>query len=291
MRVLNLNAETKLTCLLGHPVKHSASPAIHNSSYRELGLNAVYLAFDVLRIDVAIEGLRELGAVGCNITIPHKEKVMELLDSLDERASLIGAVNVIKFGDELSGFNTDVDGVDYSLELLGIRSGESALILGAGGAARAVLASISGKFPKAYISSRDIGRVERLRELCLKLGIECIPLPWEARERALDRIELLVNATPLGTGGEGMPVDASKLSGIAVLDLVYNPPETELVRIARERGCRAIGGLKMLIRQAAVSERIWFGVEPDERVMEEAALRFLGGLHESSQGQRCDNSS
>ncbi len=280
--MLNLNAETKLTCLLGHPVKHSASPVIHNSSYRELGLNAVYLAFDVLRIDVAIEGLRELGAVGCNITIPHKERVIEFLDSLDERASLIGAVNVIKFGDELLGFNTDVDGVKYSLELLGVRNGESVLILGAGGAARAVLTSISGMFSKAYISSRDIERVKRLEGLCLKLGIECIPLPWEAREQALDRVELLVNATPLGTKGEGMPIDATKLSGIAVLDLVYNPPETDLVRIARMKGCRAIGGLKMLIRQASVSERIWFGVEPDERVMEEAALRFLGGLNESS---------
>lgn len=274
---MNIDAETRLTCLLGHPVRHSASPAIHNASYRALGLNAIYLAFDVLRVRQAIEGLKELGAVGCNVTIPHKESVVELLDHVSEEARLIGAVNVVKFGDELEGFNTDVEGVRHSLKLLNA-GGEVALILGAGGAARAVLAALSGEYRKVFITSRSLERANSLLDLCSKLGIECESIAWERREFILEKADLLINATPLGTGGEEFPMDLSKLkSGAAVLDLVYNPPETHLVREARKLGCRALGGLKMLIRQAALSERIWFGVEPDEGIMEEAALKFLGG--------------
>jgi len=270
------DASTRLTCLLGHPVAHSASPAMHNASFRKLGINAVYLAFDVIRLKPALEGLRELGALGCNITVPYKEEVVMLLDLLDERAELIGAVNVVKFGEEVMGFNTDVDGVKYSLELLEA-TGDCALLLGAGGAARAVLAALQGSFDRVLIASRNVNRASALSDLCLRLGLDCIPIPWEERNRRLAEADLLVNATPLGTGGGEPPLDLSGLrSGTAVLDLVYNPVETQLVREARERGCRAIGGLKMLVRQAAMSERIWFNVDPDEGLMEEAALRFLG---------------
>ncbi|MDW8035528.1 MAG: shikimate dehydrogenase, partial [Candidatus Korarchaeum sp.] len=106
MELFDFDAETKLTCLLGHPVSHSASPAIHNVSYRKMKLNAVYLAFDVIRLRPAIYGLKELGTVGCNVTVPHKEEVIKLLDHLSEEAELIGAVNVVKFGEEVQGFNT-----------------------------------------------------------------------------------------------------------------------------------------------------------------------------------------
>lgn len=277
-----IDAETKLTCLLGHPVRHSVSPAMHNASYRVIGLNAVYLAFDVFKIKQAIEGLEELGAIGCNITIPHKESVIEFLDSLSEESRIIGAVNVVKFGDETEGFNTDVEGVRYSLKLLDAE-GETALILGAGGAARAVLAALSETFKRAIISSRNFERAKAMLKLCSELGIECEAIQWERKESVLGRADLLVNATPLGTGGEEFPMDLSKLnSSTAVLDLVYNPPETHLVKEARKIGCRALGGLKMLVRQAALSERIWFGVEPDEEVMEEAALKILGGKIGSS---------
>ncbi len=270
-----LDASTKLTCLLGHPVAHSVSPAIHNASYRKLKLNAVYLAFDVIRLRTVIEGLRELGAVGCNITAPYKEEAVRLMDRLDERAELMGAVNVVKFGEEVHGFNTDVDGVRHSLELLGA-SGDVALVLGAGGAARAVLAALRS-FKRVLVTSRNAERARSLLDLCSRLGLDCSPIPWEVRSSYLAEVDLLVNATPLGAGGEGIPIDVSEIrSGTAVLDLVYNPLETELVKEAKRRGCRAMGGLKMLIRQAAMSERIWFGVDPDEGVMEEAALMSLG---------------
>ncbi|MEM0041191.1 MAG: shikimate dehydrogenase [Candidatus Korarchaeum sp.] len=284
MEGLSLDANTKLTCLLGHPVGHSASPAIHNASYRRLGLNAVYLAFDILRLKPAIDGLRELGAIGCNITIPHKEGVVELLDHVDEEAVLVGAVNVVRFGEEVEGFNTDIEGVRYSLKLLDA-SGDKALILGAGGAARSVLAALSGSFKMVFVTSRNFERTKALASLCSKLGIDFHPLPWEERSSPLAEVDLVVNATPLGTGGGEFPLDLGKLrSDTAVLDLVYNPLETHLVREAKRRGCRAIGGLKMLVRQAAESERIWFDVEPDEGIMEEAALRFLGARLGGSEG-------
>lgn len=285
----NLDASTKLTCLLGHPVSHSASPAMHNASYRKLKLNAIYLAFDVVRLKTALDGLRELGAVGCNITVPHKEAVIQFLDRLDEGSELIGAVNVVKFGEEVQGYNTDIEGVRYSLKLLEAR-GDMALILGAGGAARAVLAALPGSFEMVLVTSRNFDRAKALADLCFKLGLDFSPIPWEERNYHLARVDLLVNATPLGTGGGDFPLNFDELrSDTSVLDLVYNPVETHLVREARKRGCRAIGGLKMLVRQAAESERIWFNAEPDELVMEEAALRFLGVGLGGSEGQRGDN--
>lgn len=280
----SFDANTKLTCLLGHPVAHSASPAIHNASYRRLRLNAVYLAFDISRLRPAIDGLRELGAIGCNVTVPYKEEVIGFLDHLDEKAELVGAVNVVKFGEEIEGFNTDIEGVRYSLKLLDA-SGDKALIFGAGGAARAVLAALTGSFKMVFVTSRNFERAKSLTSLCSKLGLDFFPLPWEERDSPLTEVDLVINATPLGTGGSEFPLDFGKLrSDTAVLDLVYNPVETYLVREARKRGCRAIGGLKMLVRQAAESEKIWFNVEPDEGVMEEAALGFLGVRVGSSEG-------
>ncbi|MDW8035076.1 MAG: shikimate dehydrogenase, partial [Candidatus Korarchaeum sp.] len=170
------------------------------------------------------------------------------------------------------------------LELLEA-SGDNAFVLGAGGAARAVIAALPEFFKRVLVSSRNLERVRALADLCSKLGLELVQVPWEDRNSQLAKADLLVNATPLGTGGSEFPLDFSKLrSETVVLDLVYNPAETHLVREARKRGCRAIGGLRMLIKQAAESERIWFNVEPDESVMEEAALRFLGVRIGSGEG-------
>ena len=272
-----IDPETRLTCLLGHPVSHSVSPAIHNESYRRLGLNAVYLAFDVKNLSRAVEGLKELGAVGCNVTIPHKEEARGLVDLLSEEAEQVGAVNTIKFGDDLVGYNTDVHGVSHTLELLGVGEIDRALILGAGGAARSVLVGIAGRARLVYVTSRNIRGARGILELCGGVGLDALAIPWGERDLYLGEVDLLINATPVGTLGEGVPVDPRRLRpGCYVFDLVYNPPVTTLVREAVRRGCRALGGLPMLVRQAAEAERIWFGVEPDEEAMMRAAERALG---------------
>lgn len=279
---MRIDSATKLTCLLGHPISHSLSPAIHNSSFEFLGINAVYLAFDVQDFPKALDGLREL-AVGCNVTIPYKEMARRLVEGLDEMAELTGSVNTVKFGEELVGYNTDVSGVIHSLDLLGVGELDEALLLGAGGAARSVLVGLSGRVRKVYVTSRRLERAKVLMPLCERLGLEAIPVPWEVRESYASKADLLVNATPLGTLGNGLPLNPNSLRpGCYVFDLVYNPPDTELVRRARERGCKALGGLSMLIRQAAEAEKIWFGVIPDEGIMADAAFSSLGGADGSS---------
>ncbi len=176
------------------------------------------------------------------------------------------------------GYNTDVIGVIHSLEILGFRSVESALLIGAGGAARSVLAGLSGRVDRVYITSRRIERVEGILPLCNRLGLDAMAVEWEERSRIAGKVDLLINATPLGTLGEGVPLDPGSLKpGCYVFDLVYNPPETALVREAKRRGCRAVGGLPMLVRQAAEAERIWFGIDPDEDLMMEVAESLLGG--------------
>ncbi len=280
-----MNSRTKLTCLIGHPVSHSISPIIHNASYRDMELNAVYLAFDVVDLPKALNGLGELGAVGCNITIPHKEPARNLMSWLSSTAEQVGAVNTVKFEDGFLGYNTDVSGVLYSLSLFNTSHFDNALLLGAGGAARSVLAGISGKVKKAYITSRRIDRARSILSLCNKLGLDAEAIPWEERNKYVGKVDLLINATPLGTLGEGIPIDPKLLRPECyVFDLVYNPPRTPLVREATGIGCKAIGGTPMLIRQASESERIWFGVNPNEEVMMEAAMKYLGEKTGKSKG-------
>ncbi len=276
-----VDSETKLTCLIGHPVSHSISPIIHNASYRSLGLNYIYLAFDVTDLLKAINGLKELGAVGCNVTIPHKEAAYTLMEWLSDSAKQTGAVNTVKFDNGFLGYNTDVSGVLYSLELLGEGHFDRALLLGAGGAARSVLVGIAGRVGKVYVTSRRIERARNILNLGRRMGLDVEAISWEERGKYLVKSDLLINATPLGTLNEGIPVDPKLLEpDCYVLDLVYNPPETRLVREAIERGCRAIGGIPMLIKQASEAERIWFGVNPNEEVMLRAAMNYFGEISE-----------
>ncbi len=274
---MRLDSGTRLTCLLGHPVGHSISPAIHNASYREAGINSVYLAFDVSDFRRALDGLEALGAVGCNVTIPYKEAAWEASGWLSQEARLTGAVNTVKFDGTIMGYNTDVSGVLHSLDLLGAGSLDRALLLGAGGAARSVIVGLSGRVSEVYIASRSIERSRRILPLCGRVGIDCRAVRWEERSELAARVDLIVNATPVGTLGRGIPVDPASLrEGCYVFDLVYNPPRTPLLMEAARRGCRTLGGLPMLVRQAAEAERIWFGISPDEELMMRTAIEALG---------------
>ncbi len=272
-----VNSRTKLTCLIGHPISHSISPLIHNTSYRDLGLNAIYLAFDVIDLPKALRGLEELGAIGCNITIPHKELAQDLMSWLSDSAEQVGAVNTVKFDDGLLGYNTDVSGVIYSLNLFNTSHFDRVLLLGAGGAARSVLAGIFGRANRVYVTSRRIKRARGILSLCSRLGLDAEAIHWEEREKYVGKVDLLVNATPLGTLSEEIPINPKFLKpGCHVFDLVYNPPKTHLVKEAIRMGCEAVGGVPMLIRQASESEKIWFGANPNEEIMMRAAIDYLG---------------
>lgn len=267
---MTIDAQTRLLGLIGDPVAHSLSPALQGLLIERLGLNYRYLAFRVRPEDLApaVEGLRALGAVGFNVTVPHKEAIIPLLDALSDEAQALGAVNAVANRDgELIGHNTDWKGFLRPLQDRGIGlQSQAAVVLGAGGAAAAAgYALARAGAARITLANRTMERARalarRLRRLEL-LEVELVP--WEARalRRALEAASLLVHATPVGMWPhtEGIPLDPSALHGaLTVYDLVYNPLETRLLREAKRRGARTLGGLDMLIHQGLEALRLWTG--------------------------------
>jgi shikimate dehydrogenase len=233
-----------LYLLLGDPVAHSRSPAIHARAFELLGVDAVYAPCRVTDVPGAVRALRALGVAGANVTIPHKQAVLASVDRLEEAARRIGAVSCIVNRDGvLHGHNTDRDGI---LRALGSFSGR-AVVLGAGGSARAAVDAFR---PQVTIVNRTRARAE---ELAREMGVEVGGVD------AVGRADLVVNCTSVGMTGEEMPVDPALLRG-AVIDLAYSPRgETALIRAARKKGLRAIDGIEVLVHQAIASLEIWLG--------------------------------
>jgi shikimate dehydrogenase len=264
--------------VIGHPLAHSLSPAIIQAAFDALGIDARYEAWPTPpeQLEERIAGLRADDVLGANVTIPHKEAVVPLLDELEERAERIGAVNTIaNQGGRLVGHNTDVSGFARALrEDAGFDpAGRRVLILGAGGAARAVaLALIEAGAALIEVAGRTPSRAERLANDLRPLTRSGVTVTWSywmdgTFLRVLAEADLIVNCTPLGargTEGEGQsPVPGELLRKDAVVfDLVYNPEETPLVQAARAQGAKAVSGLGMLVYQAADAVRIWCGQEP-----------------------------
>lgn len=277
--------------VIGYPLGHSLSPAFQQAALDYLGLDARYEAWETPpeRLPEAVEAMRWPDCLGANVTIPHKEAVIPLLDDLDELARQVGAVNtIVNRGGRLQGHNTDVIGFLRALkEEAGFEpSGQRALVLGAGGAARAVvLALIREGAASVIVTNRTFPRAGRLVEdLCsYAQGTELYALPqtYASLRAAVRGCRLLVNCTPVGmtdTANERASALPAELipSGILVFDLVYNPPETRLMAAARKRGARALGGLPMLVYQGAASLELWTGLPAPIAVMREAASRALG---------------
>jgi shikimate dehydrogenase len=231
-----------LYVLIGDPVAHSRSPAIHARAFQLLGLDAVYAPCRVTDVPGAVRALRALGVAGANVTVPHKQAVLSSLDRLDETARRIGAVSCIANREGvLHGHNTDREGI---LRALGSFSGR-AVILGAGGSARAAVDAFR---PQVTIVNRTR---ERAEELAREMGVEA------GGPDAVARADVVVNCTTVGMSGEEMPVDPASLRG-AVIDLAYSAAgETALIRAARKKGLRAIDGIDVLVHQAIASLEIW----------------------------------
>ncbi len=287
-----ITAATGALAIFGDPVCHSISPLMQGAALEALGIDMVYLAFRVEAPELghAVEAIRALGMRGVNVTIPHKERVMEHLDEVDETARALGAVNtVLNRGGRLLGYNTDAEGFIRSLEEETgfLPRGRTALVIGSGGAARAVVHGLASRgASRVVVANRTPKRAEAL---CDEISaawpdveLRAVPLSGvEGRgemERLLKETDLLVNATSLGMAGRGeleLPLGLLKKDS-PVYDIVYTPLETELIRKARALGLRASGGLGMLVSQGARSFEIWTGEKAPVGVMRNAALEALG---------------
>lgn len=275
-----IGATTRVAGVIGDPVRHSLSPPIHNAAFRALGLDWVYAAFPVPAGSgaQAIEAMRTLGLAGLSVTMPHKAEVIPALDELSPTALALGAVNTVyRRGTALVGDNTDGAGFidalrfDEGFDPAGTRC----VVIGAGGAARAVILAL------AQAGAAEVVVVNRTPAHGAKAAKLAGPRGRLGTWDDLLRAELLVNATPLGMAGvhpDAVPVDIDFLrSDQVVVDLVYKPARTPLLKAARQRGAVPVNGLGTLIHQAAHAFRLWTGADPPLEAMSAAALGALGG--------------
>lgn len=280
-----ISGETRTVALIGNPVDHSVSPAMQNAAFEDLGLDYVYVAFRVEDDSVgkAVEGIRSLGIVGANVTIPHKSAVMDHLDELDDSASAVGAVNTIKNDDGLlKGFNTDGVGALKALESEGVDlSDAKVILLGAGGAARAISFVLVEAGADLVICNRTGAKAERLAsgvEEGTGRVVSTLPQEEERLAAEIEGSDVLVNSTSVGM----VPEEEETLAGsdmmhsdLTVMDIVYNPLETRLLREAEKAGAETIGGLEMLVQQGAASFEIWTGEEAPVGVMRDATKKAM----------------
>ena len=256
--------------LLGWPVAHSRSPVIHNHWLAHYDIPGRYLLFAVPpeKLEPAVRGLAALGLRGCNVTTPHKQAIFPLLDRVDDLARRIGAVNtvVVERDGTLTGFNNDGNGFIQSLRDADAKwrpDSGPILVLGAGGASRAVVASLAAQGAREIrVANRT---QDKAREIAEAVGSTVKVVPWEQREDALDGVALLANATSLGSAGkQPLEMRLDRLpKGALVGDLIYVPPETPLLEAARKRGNVTVNGLGLLLNQARPAFNAWFGVMPE----------------------------
>lgn len=262
----------ELLGLFGRDIERSLSPALHGAALRASGRPGQYMLWDVAPDDlgVALRGAHLLGARGANVTKPYKQAVAQMVRRLDPWARRIGAVNVlVREAGGWAGYNTDADGFWQPLAALGRPIG-SALVLGTGGAALAVCAVLAREGAAVRVAGRN-------REMLGRIGREfqAEVTDWRQRGRLAD-VDLVVNATTIGATSDESPLAAEDLvPGAIVYDLIYRPQPTALLRLAQARGCRTIGGAGMLLGQALLSWRLWYGEDPPHKAMAAALQKAL----------------
>ncbi len=269
----DINTSTALYGVLGNPVGHSLGPAMHNSAFAHVGFNGVYLAFKVADIKSAVSGIRALGIKGVSITIPHKVAIMEHLDRVDDTAARIGAVNtVVNENGVLTGFNSDSPGAMAALLEKTAIKGKTVAMIGAGGAARAVGHGIKANKGELVILNRTVAKGEALAR---DLNAGFFPL-----DRFKDiRPDIVINTTAMGMTPETdvMPVPPSFIRPkMVVMDIVYNPLDTALLKAARQKGCKIVDGVAMFVYQGAYQFEIWTGKKAPVDIMRSVVLKALG---------------
>ena len=267
-----ITADTSLYCIIGDPVSHSLSPVMHNKAFTHTGFNGAYLAFNVKDISSAVAGIRALGIKGASITIPHKIEVIKRLDEIDINAHKIGAVNtIVNTNGKLCGYNTDCMGATNALlEKTEIRN-KNVVLVGAGGAARAIGFGILSEGGNLTIINilEDEGSL-----LAKDLEVPYYPLSSFNRLNC----QVLINATPVGMTPniDAMPVKAEDLhKDMTVMDIVYNPLQTKLLKEAEKLGCLTINGVSMFVHQGVAQFEMWTGLHAPVDIMKQAVIHSL----------------
>lgn len=279
-----IQGTTGLIGLIGNPLKHSRSPHMHNSAFDKLGLDYVYLCFEVeTELEKAIEALKIFNAKGSNITFPHKQNVLKYLDQISEDAKIIGSVNTIKIDEQtkkITGYNTDGRGFIASLDELKIKfRGEKVVLFGVGGAGRAIAIQLAyegvGELCIKELNADLANEIKTTIEKNIpNVLVRILENNEEVLKDELKNTSLLINATPLGMKGREnlCVISGSEVlnPNVFVYDIVYDPRETLLMKYAKKAGCKTTNGINMMIWQGAIAFKIWFDVDmPQDYVRQE----------------------
>jgi shikimate dehydrogenase len=264
-------------CIIGDPVSHSLSPAMHNAAFKSLGLDYVYIAYRVAgsELEASIGSLRSVKIAGFNVTIPHKTTVLQYLEEIDVLSSRAGAVNtVMSINGKFKGFNTDIQGFVQPLLNRGIDlNGMSVLLFGGGGSARAVVVSLSNVngISKLVVANRTYRKSLELSKLAETNGLTSSVTKIEEAKAMAKRFDLVVNATSVGLQSNDSILERDDIDGSSIVyDLVYSPVVTKLLENAREKGATAIYGYEMLLEQGAQAFEIWTGLKAPIPAMKKA---------------------
>lgn len=281
-----ITGKTNVTGIIGNPVEHSLSPLMHNAAFKYLGLDYIYVPFLVAEdaLEDAIMGSKSLNIKGLNVTIPHKTEVIRYLDSVDKIAELIGAVNTIKFdGNQAKGFNTDGIGAVKAIEEVSGVKNKKVIILGAGGAARAIAFQIllEGAGSIVIANRTPENALNLQKDIIEKLNLDVKTVDFgKGLESELLNADILINTTPIGMyphTDDEPPVRSQMMhENLIVNDIVYNPLKTGLLREAEKCGAKTVSGIKMLIYQGVEAFKIWTGIYPPVSIFENALVMNMG---------------
>ncbi len=288
---MNVSGKTQIYGVIGDPIEHTLSPAMHNAAFDALGLNCVYLAFRVTpdQIENTLRGVQGLGIRGLNVTMPHKKAVISFLDKVDKTASLLESVNtIINIDDKLCGFSTDGQGALRALQENGAEIEKSKVVLlGAGGAANAIAFALASAVKELVILNRTQNKTKKLTEIIpkkIRKKVVGQQLTTETLQAHLRDAEILINATSVGMNPRANETLVKKellTSSLTVMDIVYDPIKTRLAIEAEAAGAKLISGLDMLVFQGAASFEMWTSSKAPSDVMKWAALRQLAGRRKS----------
>jgi shikimate dehydrogenase len=283
--MMPISGKTRMCGVIGDPIEHTLSPTIHNSAFSHLGLDFVFLAFRVkaAELENAIRGMRSLGIQGLNVTMPHKNAVTTYLDEVDSAVKFLGSANTILNEEgKLSGFNTDGDGALQALRENGIDlPKKKVLLLGAGGAAKAIAFSFAQEAESLCILNRVPEKAVALADALNQVFVKKIvggALSPSAVQKNLQDADILINATSVGMQpnvNQSLVAPQWLKPNLAVMDIVYNPVETQLAKDAKATGATVVSGVEMLIYQGAASFKIWTGKSAPIEIMRKAALNKL----------------
>jgi len=272
---MKIDTKTRLCGIIGYPLEHSMSPAIHNAAAKYYNLNVVFLAFPSKDAKKSVQALKTLNALEWTVTMPLKEKVLPFLDQIDPQAEQLGNVNtIINKKGVLKGYNTDIDGVERSLKNIKLKN-TSVVLLGAGGAAKTIAYVLKKHQAKVHVLNRDL---DQAKKLVNKFSGQAFDLKKIKQKIEQINPKLIINATPVGMGslkGKSLVPKECLNSKVIVFDVIYNPAETLLIKQAKDCGVKTINGSTMFLGQGARQFELWSGKPAPWQVMEKAFKKEL----------------